>query len=164
MKHKMMNVLMLLLFCFGSNYTHGQEAVLTSGGNATGSNGTVYYSIGQVAYTTLMGTTTVAMGVQQPIEITTSVGEEQTGIDLQALAYPNPTSRMLTLNIVDYAAQNLSYKLIDMTGKVILSGPIVQENTLINMEQFSTAVYFLKVEVENNNMTEPLKVFRIIKN
>lgn len=46
-----------------------QEAILTSGGNASGSGGTVSYSIGQTFYTTYMGANgSVSHGVQHPFE------------------------------------------------------------------------------------------------
>ena len=49
-----------------------QQAVLTSGGDATGTGGSAGYSIGQTVYSTTSGANgSVAHGVQQAFEIST---------------------------------------------------------------------------------------------
>ena len=53
-----------------SSLLFGQQAVVTAGAEATGTGGTVSYSVGQVVYQTHAGTNgSVAEGVQQPYEI-----------------------------------------------------------------------------------------------
>ena len=67
MKIKKLLIATLLL---GAFQTQAQEAVATAGGDASGTNGNVSYTVGQVVYTTNTGTTgSVAQGVQQPFEI-----------------------------------------------------------------------------------------------
>ena len=49
-----------------------QENTVASGGKATGSGGTVSYSVGQVVYTTNAGTNgSLSQGVQQPYVVST---------------------------------------------------------------------------------------------
>ena len=55
-----------------------QEAIPATGGNASGSEGTVSWSSGQAIYATKAGTNgSMAEGVQQPYEISILVGIEQ---------------------------------------------------------------------------------------
>ena len=57
----------LLFLLIGIQQLQAQDAIANSGGNATGSNGTVSYTVGQVAYTSQTGASgSVAQGVQQP--------------------------------------------------------------------------------------------------
>lgn len=73
-----------------------QETVSAGGKEATGTGGTVSYTIGQVVYTTNTGTNgSVVQGVQQPYEISVVTGlEEAEDISLEFSIYPNPvTSR-----------------------------------------------------------------------
>lgn len=157
-KKKIVGTAFLSLFLTGIN---AQDALLTSGQEASGIGGTSSSSIGQVLYTTNSGSSgTVAQGVQQAFEISTAVGIEETGIQLICSAYPNPTVNSLTLNVVNNVKGNLSYQLFDLTGKLIDVNTINSENTSIDMTALSPATYFLKVTQDNLE----IKTFKIIKN
>lgn len=66
MKYYKLNILILFLFSLS---LQAQEVILTSGGNASGSGGTVSYSIGQTFYTTYTGANgSASHGVQHPYE------------------------------------------------------------------------------------------------
>lgn len=85
---------------FASNAST-QESVTTSGGNATGNGGSISYTIGQLFFNTVEGTTgSLPEGVQQPYEITvvTSI-EEAFGNYLNVFAYPNPVTDFRFLNL-----------------------------------------------------------------
>ena len=74
MKHKktITSVAFLLL---GLGGLQAQQSPTATGGEATGTGGTASYSVGQVVYTTNTGTNgSMAQGVQQPYEISTTVG------------------------------------------------------------------------------------------
>ncbi|RUA31173.1 MAG: hypothetical protein DSY76_01675 [Bacteroidetes bacterium] len=158
MKHKktMTSIALLLL---GLGGLHAQESPTATGGEATGSGGTASYSVGQVVYTTNTGTNgSVAQGVQQPYEISTTVGINETTINLELSVYPNPTTNYLTLKVEDNA--NLSYQLYDMQGKLIESKTLQSTSTNINLEAQQAATYFVKV-IKNN---QSIKTFKVIKN
>ena len=138
---------------------HAQETVPATGGDATGTGGTASYTIGQVVYTTATGTNgSVAQGVQQPYEISTTVGINETTINLELSVYPNPTTDFLTLKVEK--TEGLSYQLYDLQGKAIASKTVNGTSTNIGLEEQPTATYFLNV-VKNNQI---VKTFKIIKN
>ena len=138
----------------------GQDTVTTSGGEATGAGGQVSYTVGQVAYTTNFGTTgSVAQGVQQPYEIQTVLGAENFDINLQLAVYPNPTTNWLTLVVKNYSYDNLNYQLFDLNGRLIVNNKITTETATIEMAQYPSAVYLLKVLDKNKE----IKTFKIIK-
>jgi len=150
-------------FCFllaGTTVLFAQEGTNAGGKEASGSGGSASYSVGQIVYTTHTGATgSVAQGVQQPYGISITIGPTETGINLDFSAYPNPTTTYLMLR-VDDLNNTLSYKLYDNVGKLLESNTILANYTTIQMEQYPTAIYFLKV-LKNNNA---LKTFKIIKN
>jgi len=164
MKNKKTKLTALLLLGIGFNQVYAQQTTTASSGNASGSGGSVAYSIGQIVYTTNTGTTgSVVQGVQQPYEISIRTGLSETGINLNLSAYPNPTTNYLMLEIGAYASpsnQTMSYQLYDISGKLLESNAIVANSTTIKMEQLATGNYFLKVS-QNNTL---LKTFKIIKN
>ena len=134
-----------------------QENTVASGGQATGSGGTVNYSVGQVVYTTNTGTNgSVSQGVQQPYAVSTTVGINETSIQLNA--YPNPTTNNLTLTTDD--SESLSYQLFNIQGAEISSKTLNSKTSNISLEGHPPATYFLKV-IKNN---EVIKAFKIIKN
>ena len=138
-----------------------QQATTATGGVATGSGGTVAYSIGQVAYTTNTGSNgSVAQGVQHAYEIFT-VGIKETELNISLTAFPNPTTENLTLQISDYNNAKLSYQLFDMKGKQLGNGQIVAQQTQINMNGLPSATYFLNVVNQEN---KKFQSFKIIKN
>ena len=140
---------------------HAQGTVSATGGDATGAGGSSSYTVGQVVYTTYTGTNgSVAQGVQQPYEISTTVGIEVTEINLELVAYPNPTNNSLTLNIGNYDNEKLTYQLYDIQGELLDSKQVVNSNTTIGMQDLPVSTYVLNI-LENGSL---IKTFRIIKN
>ncbi len=164
MQNKIVKLSSVLLLGIVLTGVHAQEAVTTSGGNASGSGGSISYTVGQIFYTTITGTNgSVAQGVQQPFEISVvnSIGETQ-GISLICLAYPNPATNFLTLKVdasTTLNIQSLSYQLYDINGKLLECKKLEGSETTISMEKFSPAIYFLKVIQSNKE----IKTFKIIK-
>ena len=159
MKQKKVKLSVLLL---GLGLTaQAQQATTATGGNASGSGGTVAYSIGQIVYTTNMGTNgSVAQGVQQPYEISIVLGIDNHSIKLELTVYPNPTTNYLTLNVGKAELSTLNFQLYDISGKLIENRKIISNTETIGMENLPSATYFLKVTNNNNE----IKTFKIIKN
>jgi hypothetical protein len=159
MKHKKIKLSVLLL---GIGITaQAQQATNASGGDATGSGGTVAYSIGQVVYTTNYGTTgSAAQGVQHAYEIFT-LGIKETELNISLTVFPNPTADNLTLQISDYNNEKLSYQLYDMQGKLLTNGQVTAQQTQINMNGLPSATYFINVVNQENKKVQS---FKIIKN
>jgi hypothetical protein len=150
-----------------ANAIQAQEVIPASGGNASGSGGTVSYSVGQVVYTTNTGTNgSVAQGVQQPYEISVVTGiENSMKINLTCTAYPNPATTHLTLKIETTENENLSYQLYDVSGKLLENKRVEANETTIYMGHRPVATYLLKV-VQTNQASSPIeiKTFKIVKN
>lgn len=141
-----------------------QENSVAGGSEASGTGGTVSYTIGQVVYTTNTGTNgSVSQGVQQTYEISSVSGVNEHIIQLDISVFPNPTTHYLTLQVEDFThvnKQQLIYQLIDQKGKIITKEEILASSTNINMEQFPSATYFLNITKDN----QLIQSFQIIKN
>jgi len=165
MKRMRIQLCALFMFGFGVTGVYAQnthESVSASGGNASGSGGTASFSVGQVVYTTNTGVNgSVAQGIQQPYEISViDAIEDAASIDLSFNAYPNPTSDVLTLSTNEFDISNVLYQLFDVNGKLLLSELISSNQTIIDMNIFVSATYFVKI-VRNDQI---VKTFKIIKN
>jgi len=137
-----------------------QQVTVATGGDATGSNGSSSYSIGQVAYLNATGTNgSINQGVQQPFEIFTLGNDDFPEIQLMMSVYPNPTASFVTLTLQNYSLEKVHFELFDLNGRLIQSQSITTSETQIAMEHLASAVYLLNV-MEQNKI---LKTFKIIK-
>lgn len=164
MRYKMVKVSVLIVCALSLGGLQAQEALLSSGGNASGKGGSVSYSVGQIVYTTISDNSeSIAQGVQQPFEISIITETEQTqSISLICSAYPNPTTDYLTLHIDGSTTDNMqlmTYQIYDIVGKLLEDKKVTENETTISMSGYVPSIYFLKVTDGTD-----VKLFKIIKN
>lgn len=149
----------LLVLQFNTIMTFAQASSVTSGQDARGLGGEVSWSIGQVSYSTNIGTTgLVSQGVQQPFEIyvITSVDDD---ISSSVRAYPNPVTNNLILHFESSLIGNEKWHLLSFDGLVLYESVINESLTKINMEAIPAGIYFLKIFSNE----EIIKHFKLIK-
>ncbi len=161
-QHRLKLITIIMLGLVQTICVQAQEAIPATGGNVSGSGGSLSYTIGQVVYTTNTGTNgSVAEGVQQPYEISVVVGIEQANdINFICTAYPNPTTDLLILEVEGTANEKFIFQLYDIMGKLLVSKKIIDNKTTISMANLAPAIYFLKV----TDHQKVVKTFKIIKN
>jgi hypothetical protein len=154
---KTATILVFLLLGLGS--AEAQVAEAASGGDASGPEGSVSYSVGQVFYVSATGENgSLSSGVQQPYEISSVLGIEDKSISLELSVYPNPTADYLTLKVEE--TTDLTYQLFNIQGIMISNERISSHATEIDLASQPSAAYFLTVFKENKKV----KTFKIIKN
>jgi len=140
-----------------------QQTVVASGGNGSGSNGTVSYTVGQNTYSSFSGTNgSVNEGVQQPYEISVVTRLEHNEVSLTSISvYPNPAKEYLNLKIAHNNVEENQYtlSLCDINGKVLYVQKIINSETKIDMNSYNTGLYFILVSIDN----QLIKNFKIIK-
>jgi hypothetical protein len=153
--------LMFLMYCLPVPGTFAQDVISATGGNASGSGGSVNYTIGQIVYYTHNGQGgLVSEGIQKPYEISVVTSVEETlGINLTIAAFPNPTTDYLTLQVDEIAMPDIFYYLFDLQGKHIQSERISANHTSIFMGDLIPAIYFVRVIQGNRE----IKTFKIMK-
>jgi hypothetical protein len=138
--------------------------IIPSGSNATGSSGTVAYSIGQVFYTYIgISVYNVAQGIQHEEVTDGNLATPDNSIEPKAeiFIFPNPTTDFVNINMKGLEFENgpQSYQLYDIQGRLIKQNTINQTETQINLSDLSSSIYILQVYVNN----QVLKTFKIIK-
>lgn len=154
-------VSIIILFPFGVFSTaFGQSATSAAGGNATGTGGSVSYSVGQVVYTANNSTSgDVFQGVQQSYEILGLSGINTVSLVANSSVYPNPTTDVLFLNIEDFDVTDCVFILSDSNGKLLFQKSIIDKKTELEMSSFISGIYFVSV-FENN---KEIRTFKIVK-
>jgi hypothetical protein len=161
--NKMKNIKLLVLLLIGLTFktSYGQESLVSAGNSNTGSNGSISYSVGQIFYTTNIGTNGyLIQGVQQPFEISVISSDNTLNIDLLFSVYPNPTTDFLILKFEHQDNVNANYQLYNINGSLIKTGKISIGETKIEVVDLSNSIYILKVMLNGKSV----KTFKIIKN
>ncbi|MDN3695416.1 T9SS type A sorting domain-containing protein [Chryseobacterium tructae] len=149
-----------LLFAFSLSNLNAQSAVLATGADISGGNGSVSYSIGQTAYLYKGANNQLLEGVQQPYEITTLAAHETRASNLEGiLLYPNPFKDFLYLEFTTNDFKNADYQLYDAQGKLIKKDLILQSKSELNFSELPSAMYIIRI----NKHGENIKTFKIIK-
>lgn len=137
------------------------SSINTSGGDISGEEGSISYSIGQVNYFSYgENSLYTAEGVQQPLIISISpidIIEEKEAISMAA--YPNPTTNYFKIEASTYIGQSLKYHLTDLNGNFIEEGRIEDPGATVDISRLAVAVYLLHI----TNGSEHIKTFKIIK-
>ena len=141
-------------------FVFGQTSVNTAGGEVKNSSGSVSYSIGQVAYTSVSYSNgSVSQGVQQAYQIST-LNLEEKAFNFSLSVYPNPTQDNLNLRVGNYRQEQMVYRLLDSGGNLLSESKVQSQETVIEMHQLPNATYFVEVHHENKKVQS----FKIIKN
>lgn len=161
MSVKQLSLKVFMIVCFIAAKGYSQQNIVASGGEDSGTGGTVSYSIGQIDYITESGTSgQTTQGVQQPFEILHYTGIEENGITVMATAFPNPTSADLKITITKNVIENYTFSLCNMQGQSIINNPINGLETIVPMADLASGSYILRVLSNNKEVS----IYKIIKN
>jgi len=157
----MRKTILIFAFCllgWGAS-TFAQQGSVAAGGTASGSGGTVTYTVGETNYINTTGSGgSINQGLQQPFDITTNVNE--TTLSVEVGLYPNPTNAFIILNVKSADISDLRYQLFDINGRLLVDNKVNSTETNISMFDYASATYFLKVVNSKNES----KQFKIVKN
>ena len=140
-----------------------QSAIVPVGGDAQSNNGSVSYTVGQIAVQTSANSDGVSEGegVQQPYEIMTVGVDNYPQIALNAVVYPNPTENLaqLQLNGFEIPADGLRAFLYDGNGKMLQNINVTEDLTSFQIGQYATGTYFLELR----DGKRVLKTFKVVR-
>lgn len=138
-----------------------QFSINATGGDISGDDGSVSYSIGQVNYLTYnKNNTVISEGIQQPLIISVKPIEIIEQVEVLSMAtYPNPTSNYFTIEASSYTNRSLKYHLTDLNGNHIKEGRIEKPGATVDISRLAVAIYLLNITDNDQH----IKTFRIIK-
>lgn len=155
-----MNNFLLLTLMLLASIAAGQEAILCAGGDASTSEGSVSYSVGQLDYTSIATDNgSMDQGVQHSFEMLT-VRVIDMEFFQQISVFPNPNTGEFSILMSDDTNENICYQLYNNHGKTLRSGTLLSNQTPVDMSELPAATYFLYVLDADNQLT---KLFRILK-
>jgi predicted CoA-binding protein len=64
---------------------------------------------------------------------------------LRVSLYPNPTNNLVYFKVENLNYKNLSFKLYDISGRIITSGKILNEQSVLSLQNFPNNIFIVKV-------------------
>ena len=165
----MKNYLLIILVLTASVSVKAQqlEVVATSGDFYKKSSGSISWTLGEVAIETLSETNYIlTQGFQQSKLTVTAINDLKVpGIELSV--YPNPTNSFLSIEVKTDKQRDLLLSLFDLNGRLILQKKMTGNKQTINMQNYKSGTYILKVMLEKDSSRKDtmhcVSTFRIIK-
>ena len=158
----MKKIFTLFVILMGITATFAQSAIVPVGGDAQSNNGSVSYTVGQIAIQTNGSeSVSVAEGVQQPYEIMIVGTDDFPLIVLNAKIYPNPTENIaqLELNGFEIPVDGFRAILFDGNGKMLQSLVVTDDVTPFEIGHYATGTYYLELR----DGKRVLKTFKVIR-
>ncbi len=153
-----LNIFAMLLY---SGICTSQQVISAAGGNGTGTNVQLSWTVGEPVIETFTGSSAIlTQGFHQSKLLVTAL-DPLVYPGLTLTVFPNPVSSELQLEIKGDGLSGLSFRLFDINGKMVQQRTLETFPGLINMENYASGTYLLKVF---KGEEEPLKTFKIIKN
>lgn len=153
----------LFLILFASSMAApiwAQQGITAAGGDITGGDGSVAYSVGQVFYQSVSGSTgNINEGVQQPYEtLSVSIFQPEKN-EIQISIFPNPTVGRLNISLEEMIGDDIRYRITDFQGQLWEDNPLKSAQTRIDLRRLPAAPYLLQIWQGN----QPFQSFTIIK-
>ncbi|MBE27257.1 MAG: hypothetical protein CMN33_06190 [Saprospirales bacterium] len=158
-----MKKLLLLLFFGMSTMVNAQTIENVTFSSAASSDD---------SYQPVMGTPygTSLSGAGGSLEVSASYGEsnyEESSLSLEELpiqsnirVFPNPTNYMVNIDLSQLSQGEYQLYLMDLNGKVVYHKNTTQKSIELDMRNYSTGSYVLKLQTKE---TQQIETFQIIK-
>lgn len=153
-KKKVTNFLWLAL-CLAQSLS-AQQGVVSSGGDHFSQNGSVAYSVGQIAFASINDETgNLNPGLQQPF-LAGFVGTSDFHSDYLFKLYPNPANQFLCIHLLtdEYltGGQDLIARVYDVKGNLLITKRLETAINTIPIRDLSDAMYFVQIGQSNTTL------------
>jgi len=143
LKSKRKRIIYLLLWAVWQ-CASAQSGVVATGANATGSGGSVSFSVGEIDYqnyVTVHGA--LYGGVQHPFEMTTGISATPL-LAGDVMLCPNPAGEYTLLRLSDKVSAT-NYRLLNLCGQTIRREPVTGLLTVILLGEMPSGCYMLEL-------------------
>lgn len=148
-----------LLLCLINN-SYAQNSVNAGGNDASGGDGSISYSIGELVYTPISSSSgNILQGIQQPFEIF-SLNIPTILPDNFIKVFPIPTTQSITLFIEDTNNTDYAFEILDLQGKLLGYGSLPHQQTTVDMHKYPSGTYILRVKEKHGINFQSFKIIK----
>lgn len=155
----MKELILFSMLMFGFYTNHAQEVVATAGETKKAGNIELSWTLGEPVIATLSeGSNQLTQGFHQTKLVVTALNELNMA-ELELKVYPNPTSDFVIVHLNTTEIRS-RFTLFDIAGKILSQNRITETDTQLNMLNYASGTYVLKVF---NDKEQPIQSFKIVK-
>ena len=148
----------LVFTCLMLHSVNAQSNILTAGGDASSSTGSVSYSIGQIDFKyTSSADYSVSEGVQQTYSFDTALSIDDIQYDFQLSIWPNPSADEMNMEYTTSYDLPLSLTVTDVKGAIVANRSVTQGQYSFNVNTWAVGTYYV-----NLNNGEAVKIIKPI--
>ena len=158
-----MKTLLTIFVAFLMGYSvKAQSNIVTAGGNATNSTGSVSYSIGQIDLQYHSSADySVSEGIQQVYAFDTVMSVDGVQHDFQISIWPNPSADEMNIEYTTSYELPLSLTVTDVKGAVIASQSVTQGQYSFDVNTWAAGTYYVSLNNgEALNIIKPIIINR----
>ena len=139
---------LIIAVFFFNNQIFSQSTITASGGDFKSEKNSFSYSVGQILTsqdltksTSLFGENVIlSHGVQQ---VFIQNCDQSTRVEI--IATPNPSSGIVTLNLINWDEKEIQYNVFDVLGKNVLSSSISDDQSRLDLSFLSSGMYIISL-------------------
>ena len=139
---------LIIVVFFFNNQIFSQSTITTLGGDLKSEKNSFSYSVGQILTsqdltksTSLFGENVIlSHGVQQ---VFIQNCDQSTRVEI--IATPNPSSGIVTLNLINWDEKEIQYNVFDVLGKNVLSSSISDDQSKLDLSFLSSGMYIISL-------------------
>ena len=136
----------VLVSCITMSCVFAQSNIVTGGGNAASSTGSVSYSIGQIDFQyTSSADYSVSEGVQQTYSFDTALSINDIQYDFQLSIWPNPSVDKMNLEFTTNYELPLSLTVTDVKGAVVANRSVTQGQYSFDVNTWAAGTYYINL-------------------
>ncbi len=162
MKKMIFSIPVIAAFAITANaQSIGPATLNATGGTAVIGANEFDWSVGEMVMVNTFSTSSVVVtqGVLQPAASSTTRVDE-TDWPARLSVYPNPASSVVNIHCASVQPSSFTYKLMDMTGKTLLTGKSTAKNgkpeEQLNIATLACATYMLAITVNTEHETKTI--------
>ncbi len=167
MKKQMLLILSIIL-CWGMlhSQTIAPQSINNAGTKMTQNNGSLSFTVGELVVLTQTDSAGNSLGggfTNAATSSTTVVSVTEPGIELiNVKVYPNPTSDLVFVDIIETQIDWLYIEIYDLQGKLISSDKYagISSRIGINTASFTKGTYLLNLKDKNDNLLGNYKLIK----
>jgi starch-binding outer membrane protein, SusD/RagB family len=102
---------------------------------------------------------------QKPYEIPDDISTEKADNNCrQWLVYPNPTTDMLKIKVINPEISSSFIQLYDISGKLLVNKQISKNEDILNLSNYTSGMYYLRISEDQNSYSTKVNTYKIFKN
>ena len=152
----------VLVSCITMSCVFAQSNIVTGGGNAASSTGSVSYSIGQIDFQySSTADYSVSEGVQQTYSFDTALSINDIQYDFQLSIWPNPSADEMNIEFTTSYESPLSLTVTDVNGAVVAKRSVTQGQYNFDVNTWASGTYYISLsDGEEVGIIKPIIINR----